>query len=71
MKKLLTAATISIFATGVALAQVAFETVDADASGGVTLEEATAAGMAEDVFTAADADGNGELNADEFATIAQ
>ena len=71
MKKLLIAAVATVFATSTAFAQVAFETVDADANGGVTLEEATAAGMAEDVFTAADADGNGELNAEEFATIAQ
>lgn len=71
MKKILTAAAATVFATSAAFAQVAFETVDADASGGVTLEEATAAGMAEDVFTAADADGSGELSAEEFATIAQ
>lgn len=71
MKKFLTAAVVSVFATSAAFAQVAFETVDADASGGVTLEEAAAAGMAEDVFTAADADGSGDLNAEEFATIAQ
>lgn len=71
MKKLLTASVVSVFAASVAYAQVAFETVDADASGGVTLEEAAAAGMAEDVFTAADADGSGDLNAEEFATIAQ
>lgn len=71
MKKLLTAAAVTVFATSTAFAQVAFETVDADASGGVTLEESAAAGMAEDVFTAADADGSGDLNMEEFATIAQ
>lgn len=71
MKKLLTAAAIATFASSAAFAQVAFETVDADASGGISMEEAAAAGLSEDVFMAADADADGELNADEFATIAQ
>lgn len=50
-------------------AEMDFAVVDADGSGLVSLEEATAAGWewtAED-FAAADADADGYLNADEFA----
>jgi Ca2+-binding EF-hand superfamily protein len=47
--------------------------VDTDANGTVSMEELSAAmpDTTEDAFNAADADGDGELNADEFATLAQ
>ena len=69
MKKLITALAITAFTAGTALAQASFETVDADGSGSVTLEEAAAAGLpwTEDQFKSADTDQDGALSAEEFA----
>jgi hypothetical protein len=49
-----------------------FATVDADASGGVSLSEAVAVlpNLTEDAFKAADADANGELSVEEYAAVA-
>ncbi|WP_173931343.1 EF-hand domain-containing protein [Chelativorans sp. Marseille-P2723] len=49
-----------------------FATVDADMSGGVTLEELQAVmpDTSEELFNAADTDGSGDLSEEEFATIA-
>ncbi len=71
MRKILAlAATAAFAATLAAHAQTPdFATVDADASGEVSLEEMTAAGatVTQEEFTAADTDGSGGLNAEEFA----
>ncbi len=69
MKKLIAALAITAFTAGTALAQASFETVDANSDGGVTIEEAAAAGLSwtADQFKAADTDQDGALNADEFA----
>ncbi|WP_205747860.1 hypothetical protein [Devosia sp. FKR38] len=49
-----------------------FATVDADASGGVTLEEAQVAwpDLTAEAFAAADTDANGELSAEEYGLLA-
>lgn len=75
MKKIILSSLVVLGLSSAAFAQAAatdFATVDADASGGVTLVEAQAAwpDLTEEAFTAADVDANGELSADEFATIA-
>ena len=73
MKKLILALTVTTFATSAALAQASFESIDADANGGVTLAEANDAGLpwTEDQFKLADTDGDGSLNAEEFAAAVQ
>jgi len=52
-----------------AVAAPDFASVDADASGGLSMEEIQAVfvGVTADQFAAVDSDGNGELSADEFA----
>ncbi len=72
MKKILAALAISLLATTAAQAAELAE-VDTDANGTVSMEEAKAAmpDMADDAFTAADANADGQLDADEFAKIAQ
>jgi hypothetical protein len=75
MKKIILSSLVVLGLSSAAFAQAAatdFATVDADASGGVTLVEAQAAwpDLTEEAFTAADVDANGELSADEYATIA-
>lgn len=64
----------SLFALGLsstAMAQMVtdFTSVDADASGGVSVAEAQVAwpDLTPEAFAAADLDGNGELSAEEFA----
>jgi len=73
MKKIILSSLVVLGLSGAAFAQAAtdFATVDADASGGVSLTEAQAVwpDLTEDAFNAADADASGELSADEFATI--
>ncbi|MBO6813929.1 MAG: hypothetical protein JJ891_03635 [Rhizobiaceae bacterium] len=73
MKKLLLAVTVLGFASGSALAQASFESIDADQNGGVTLEEANAAGLpwTPEQFKSADSDQNGMLDAEEFAAATQ
>ena len=69
MKKLIAALAITAFTAGTSFAQASFETVDADSNGGVTMEEASAAGLpwTEDQFKAADTNQDGALDAAEFA----
>lgn len=73
MKKTLLATTAALLFAAPAFAQDAdFVTVDADASGGVSYEEAVAVmtDLTEDAFAAADTDQDGELSEDEFAAMA-
>jgi hypothetical protein len=76
MKKIVLSSLVVLGLSTAAFAQDAaapdFATVDADASGGVSLAEAQVAlpDLTEEAFTAADLDANGELSAEEFATLA-
>lgn len=74
MKKIVLSTLVVLGLSSAAFAQAAtdFATVDADASGGVTLAEAQVAWpeLTEEAFTAADIDANGELSAEEYVTIA-
>ena len=75
MKKIILSSLVVLGLSTAAFAQAAapdFATVDADASGGVSLAEAQVAlpDLTEEAFTAADIDANGELSAEEFATLA-
>ncbi len=72
MKKLLAALAVSLLAT-TAVHAAELADVDTDGNGTVSMEELTAAmpDTTEDAFKAADADADGQLNADEFATLAQ
>lgn len=73
MKKIILSSLVVLGLSTAAFAQAAtdFATVDADASGGITLVEAQAAwpDLTEDAFNAADADGNGELSAEEYDAL--
>ena len=77
MKKIVLSSLVILGLSTAAFAQDAaaapdFATVDADASGGVSLAEAQVAlpDLTEEAFTAADLDASGELSAEEFATLA-
>jgi hypothetical protein len=75
MKKIVLSSLVVLGLSTAAFAQAAapdFATVDADASGGVSLAEAQVAlpDLTEEAFTAADLDASGELSAEEFATLA-
>jgi hypothetical protein len=75
MKKIILSSLVVLGLSTAAFAQAAapdFATVDADASGGVSLAEAQVVlpDLTEEAFTAADIDANGELSAEEFATLA-
>ncbi|MET3927825.1 hypothetical protein [Devosia sp. 2618] len=74
MKKIILSSLVVLGLSTAAFAQAAtdFTTVDADASGGVSLVEAQAAwpDLTEEAFNAADLDGNGELSAEEYAALA-
>jgi Skp family chaperone for outer membrane proteins len=75
MKKIILSSLVVLGLSTAAFAQAAapdFATVDADASGGVSLAEAQVAwpDLTEEAFTAADIDANGELSAEELATLA-
>jgi Ca2+-binding EF-hand superfamily protein len=61
-----------LLAAPVLAAEMNFAVVDADGSGLVSIEEATAAGWewTEEQFAAADSDGDGYLNVEEFAAAA-
>ncbi|MBE0581313.1 hypothetical protein [Devosia sp.] len=74
MKKIILSSLVVLGLSTAAFAQAAapdFATIDADASGGVSLAEAQVAlpDLTEEAFTAADLDANGELSAEEFATL--
>ena len=73
MKKIILTSLVMLGLSGAAFAQTGtdFASVDADASGGVTLAEAQVAwpDLTEDAFTAADTDGNGELSVDEYDAL--
>ena len=74
MKKIILSSLVVLGLSTAAFAQAAapdFATIDADASGGVSLAEAQVAlpDLTEEAFTAADLDANGELSAEEFATV--
>ena len=70
MKKIILSSLVVLGLSTAAFAQAAtdFATIDADASGGVTLVEAQVAwpDLTEEAFTAADTDANGELSVDEY-----
>jgi hypothetical protein len=75
MKKIILSSLVVLGLSTAAFAQAAapdFATVDADASGGVSLAEAQVAwpDLTEEAFTAADIDASGELSAEELATLA-
>ena len=74
MKKIVLSTLVVLGLTGTAFAQAAtdFATVDADASGAVSLEEAQLAwpDLTAESFAAADTDGNGELSAEEYGLLA-
>ncbi len=72
MKKLLAALAVTLFASTAAHAAEIAD-VDTDGNGTVSMEEMTAAmpDTTEDAFKAADANGDGQLDADEFAAMAQ
>jgi hypothetical protein len=73
MKKIILSSLVVLGLSTAAFAQAAtdFASVDADASGGVTLVEAQAAwpDLTEDAFNAADLDGNGELSLEEYDAL--
>jgi hypothetical protein len=74
MKKIILSSLVVLGLSTAAFAQAAapdFATVDADASGGVSLAEAQVVlpDLTEEAFTAADIDANGELSAEEFTTL--
>lgn len=73
MKKIILSSLVVLGLSTAAFAQAAtdFASVDADASGGITLEEAKVAwpDLADDAFTAADVDANGELSAEEYDAL--
>ena len=74
MKKIILSSLVVLGLSTAAFAQAAavdFATVDADASGAVSLEEAKVAwpDLADDAFTAADADASGDLSTEEFDAL--
>lgn len=73
MNRLLIAIAVSSLAIGNAFAQAGFQTIDTDNSGGISLEEANAAGLAwtKSEFDAADKDASGALDEAEFAAAIQ
>ena len=72
MKKILAALAVSLMAVSAAQA-AEMSAVDTDGNGTVSMEEAKAAmpDLADDAFKAADANADGQLDADEFAKLAQ
>lgn len=73
MKRLLTALAIIGFASTSAIAQASFASIDVNQDGGITLQEANAAGLpwTPEEFKAVDQDKNGALDVDEFASATQ
>lgn len=74
MKKIVLSSLIALGLSTAAFAQAAtdFASVDADASGGVSLTEAQVAwpDLTEDDFNAADTDANGDLSEEEYTALA-
>ncbi|UJW84197.1 hypothetical protein [Devosia sp. SL43] len=74
MKKIIVSSLIVLGLSSATFAQAAtdFASVDADASGGISLAEAQVAwpDLTQEAFTAADVDANGELSAEEYAVVA-
>ena len=73
MKKLILVLALTTFATSHVFAQTSFTSIDVDQNGGISMDEAKAAGLpwTEDEFSAADEDGNGLLDQAEFAAATQ
>lgn len=73
MKKIILSSLVVLGLSSAAFAQAAtdFATVDADASGGISLTEAQVAwpDLTEDAFKAADIDANGDLSAEEYDAL--
>ncbi|MGV8853536.1 MAG: hypothetical protein ACOH2L_02715 [Devosia sp.] len=73
MKKIILSTLVVLGMSGAAFAQTAtdFVTVDTDASGSVSFEEAQVAwpDLTTESFATADTDANGELSAEEYALI--
>jgi len=73
MKKIILSSLVVLGLSTAAFAQAAtdFATVDADASGGVSLAEAQAAwpDWNEEAFASGDIDANGELSAQEYEAL--
>tara|TARA_R110002124_G_scaffold109676_4_gene262775 strand:- start:1922 stop:2173 length:252 start_codon:yes stop_codon:yes gene_type:complete len=73
MKKIVLSTLVVLGLSSAAFAQTAtdFVSVDTDASGGVTMEEAQVAwpDLTVEAFAAADTDGNGELSAEEYGLL--
>ena len=73
MKKIILSSLVVLGLSTAAFAQAAtdFASVDADASGGVSLAEAQVAwpDLTEEAFTAADTDANGDLSAEEYDAL--
>lgn len=75
MKKTVLSVLVALGLSSAAMAQDAatdFATLDADASGGLSLTEAQAAmpDVTAEAFATADADVSGELSVEEYATLA-
>jgi len=74
MKKIIVSSLVVLGLSTAAFAQAAtdFATIDADASGGVSLAEAQVAwpDLTQEAFTAADTDANGDLSAEEYDALA-
>ena len=74
MKKIVLSTLVVLGLSTAAFAQAAtdFASVDSDASGAVSLEEAQAAwpDLTAEAFAAADTDANGELSAEEYGLLA-
>ncbi len=59
----------SLFAVSAFAAAPAFEEVDTDKSGDVSVEEAAVVGIGADLFAELDVDQNGALSMDEYKAI--
>lgn len=73
MKKIVLTSLFAIGLSSAALAQAAtdFASVDTDANGSISLEEAQVAwpDLTEEAYKAADTDGNGELSVEEYDAL--
>ena len=68
-KTVISALAFSFFAATAFAAAPAFEEVDANQDGAVSLEEAAAVGISKDMFAKLDADQNGVLSMDEYKAM--
>ena len=68
MKRLLpTLAAVALAAPLLAQAQMAFDDIDSDGNGSLSLEEAQAVGVTAEQFNQFDSDGNGEWSEEEYS----